>query len=206
MLSIESKFFSLGLTIGVADEQRKGKIDVHEQKFSCLGRNPCDYSNVKKKTDEKLNKRLTDFRNIITSGSIERIARICFARVHLPWKKSKEIITITSIREGTFRELDDNEHERRRRTRHPSWIAFNPIREKRVTNGLGYNKRRERVLERKNVANVVSFFLFLIPFLSKPRKKYLIKTSVIFVEDILYTYRHISHIKGENEIFGIVMF
>lgn len=49
MLSIESKFLSLGLTIGVADEQRKGKIDVHEQKFSCLGRNSCDYFPTKKK-------------------------------------------------------------------------------------------------------------------------------------------------------------
>lgn len=29
MLSIESKFFSLGLTIGVTDEKRKGKLDVY---------------------------------------------------------------------------------------------------------------------------------------------------------------------------------
>lgn len=153
---------------------------------------------------------MTDFRNIITSGSIERIARICFARVHLPWKKSKEIITITSIREGTrqgtFRELDDNEHERRRHTRHPSWIAFNAIQEKRVTNGLGYNKRRERVLERKNVANVVSFFLSLSRSFPLKALQKNIKMSVMSVEDILYTYLHISHIRGENEIFGIAMF
>lgn len=118
LVSIESKFFSLGLAAG---EERKGRESrcIHESKFSCLGRSVAAIIPTSKNIDEMLRK-IDGSRNVITSGSVYRAHRPNSFRASaydVRKKNRRKIITIISIRastrRGTFRELNDNEHERR---------------------------------------------------------------------------------------------
>lgn len=156
LVSIESSSELLGHRTrnvrGYENRCIRVKVSVSRPRFPRLPSGNGRRRGIRREASEPIwptSKRNYERRRRLHSGASQPNS---FSRAHIcPWKKSKKkkIITITSIyraagrgaaRRGTSREPRTITSTRGAGTRHPSWIAFNPIRKKRVTNGLGNNK------------------------------------------------------------------